>query len=95
MMVYAVLVILALIALVIRCGFIIRSEMKQNKEYEESLERQQNNTKVVCEHAKQVAEIQKDKVNINDKISHARTEEEVLYAINSVVRANNGRVQEH
>lgn len=71
----------------------IVSEKNKNKKLQEELEAQQKNLISLYKHAEEIAAIEKDKSKTDQKIEEAKSDEEVLDIINTIVSINNNRVR--
>jgi len=71
----------------------IVSERDKNKKLQEELEAQQKNLINLYKHAEEIAAIEKDKSKTDQKIEEAKSDEEVLDIINTIVSINNNRVR--
>lgn len=85
---FAVVLLLLFVAI----KYII-SEKKKNKKLQEELESQQQNLITLYRHAEEIAEIEKDKSRTDKIIEEAKSDEEILDIINTVVAVNNSRVR--
>jgi len=70
-------------------------ERKETKELKEKVETQQQNLVELYKHAEEIAEIQKDKSRTDNVIEEAKSDEEVLDIINTIVAINNNRVSDN
>ena len=87
-----VAIILALIAVIIIMFLSLKSDKKKIKELSESIEAQQRNILYLYRHAEEVAEIEKDKNAVEGKIKEAKSDEEVLNIINTIISVNNDKL---
>lgn len=85
-------IILALIAVIIIMFLSLKSDKKKIKELSESIEAQQRNILYLYRHAEEVAEIEKDKNAVEGKIKEAKSDEEVLNIINTIISVNNDKL---
>lgn len=85
---FAVVLLLLFVAI----KYII-SEKNKNKKLQEELESQQQNLITLYRHAEEIAEIEKDKSRTDQIIEEAKSDEEILDIINTVVAVNNSRVR--
>lgn len=85
-------IILALIAVIIILFLSLKSDKKKIKELSESIEAQQRNILYLYRHAEEVAEIEKDKNAVDGKIKEAKSDEEVLNIINTIISINNDKL---
>ena len=65
---------------------------KEIKELKEALENQKKNLIYIVRHAKELAEINKERSKIDQEIAEAKSDEEVVDIINSIIDLNNNRV---
>lgn len=85
-------IIIALIAVIIILFLSLKSDKKKIKELSESIEAQQRNILYLYRHAEEVAEIEKDKNAVEGKIKEAKSDEEVLNIINTIISINNDKL---
>lgn len=85
---FAVVLLLLFVAI----KYII-NEKNKNKKLQEELESQQQNLITLYRHAEEIAEIEKDKSRTDQIIEEAKSDEEILDIINTVVAVNNSRVR--
>ena len=83
---------IVLLLLFVAIKYII-SEKNKNKKLQEELESQQQNLITLYRHAEEIAEIEKDKSRTDKVIEEAKSDEEVLDIINTIVTINNSRVR--
>lgn len=74
-------------------GRICKKLQAENTELQMENEKQKNTIIDMYRHAEELAQIQKDKSEVNQKINEAKTDEEIREIINSIVRSNNNRVR--
>ena len=65
----------------------------ENKKLKEEVEKQKETVIELYKHAEDVAKIQKDKSQVNQKIKEAQTDEEIHNIIAGILAANNSRVR--
>ena len=87
-------IILLLFIVVIITLKIIFKQNKDKKALEEKLKSEQDNILYLYKHAEEIAEIEKDRSKTDREIGEAKSDEEVLDIINSVIAVNNGRVRD-
>lgn len=85
---FAVVLLLLFVAI----KYII-SEKNKNKKLQEELKIQQQNSILLYKHAEEIAEIEKDKNLTDQVIEEAKSDEEILDIINTIVAINNSRVR--
>lgn len=85
-------IILALVAVIVIMFLSLKSDKKKIKELSESIEAQQRNILYLYRHAEEVAEIEKDKNAVEGKIKEAKSDEEVLNIINTIISINNDKL---
>ena len=85
-------IILALIVVIVIMFLSLKSDKKKIKELSESIEAQQRNILYLYRHAEEVAEIEKDKNAVEGKIKEAKSDEEVLNIINTIISVNNDKL---
>ena len=85
-------IILALITVIVIMFLSLKSDKKKIKELSESIEAQQRNILYLYRHAEEVAEIEKDKNAVEGKIKEAKSDEEVLNIINTIISVNNDKL---
>ena len=85
-------IILALIVVIIIMFLSLKSDKKKIKDLSESIEAQQRNILYLYRHAEEVAEIEKDKNAVEGKIKEAKSDEEVLNIINTIISVNNDKL---
>ena len=71
----------------------IVSERNKNKKLQEELEAQQKNLINLYKHAEEIAAIEKDKSKTDQNIEEAKSDEEILDIINTILSINNNRVR--
>lgn len=84
-------IIIVLIAFVFLFGRLYFKEKNKNKELQKTNEVLKKNSAQLVDHANKIAEIEQEKSKT--KIDRNSTDEEINNALNSVVSANNNRVQ--
>ena len=85
-------IILALVAVIVIMFLSLKSDKKKIKELSESVEAQQQNILYLYRHAEEIAEIEKDKNAVEGKIKEAKSDEEVLNIINTIISINNDKL---
>lgn len=85
--------IIILFALIYITAHHCRKLQEENNEIKIELEKQKAVVVEVYQHAQELAKIQQDKSEVNQKINEAQTNEEVNEIINSLIHANNERVR--
>ena len=70
-----------------------KSKTQEIKWISAELEKQKQNVVYLVKHAEEVAKIGRDKDKVQEAIQNAKTDEEVVDVINSIVSANNNRVR--
>ena len=92
-----ILILAVLVIILAVCFFLsmkkLNTKIKANNDLKKELETQQQNTLYLYKHAEEIAEIEKDKNEVNQEIEECKTDEETLNVINTIVAANNSRVQ--
>ena len=83
---------LALFLLLVITGFITYRLMKTNAALKRTIKAQKQNLVYIMHHAEELAEIQKHKAKTDIAIEEAKTDEEILEIINTIVNGNNERV---
>lgn len=81
-----------LLALVFLMGKTIAQKNRQNKQLQKELLQQQANIKWLARHALEISQIQESKENLLCKIQEAKTDEEIMGIINTVISGNNSRL---
>ena len=84
--------VIVLLLLIVISKYLIK-EKKETKKLQEELATQQQNIITLYKHAEEIAEIEKDKNRTDRVIEEAKSDEEVLDIINTIVAVNNGRVR--
>ena len=92
-----VTIILSLIILCLVLAFfitirVLKKQSDENKKLREENEKQQKNIIYLYQHAQEIAAIEKDRKETDRDIQEAKTDEEVLNIINTIVTINNTRV---
>lgn len=85
-------IILALVAVIVIMFLSLKSDKKKIKELSKSIEAQHRNILYLYRHAEEVAEIEKDKNAVEGKIKEAKSDEEVLNIINTIISVNNDKL---
>ena len=91
-LIMAGIILLLFIVLIITLKIIFK--MKRDKKLlEEKLKSEQDNILYLYKHAEEIAVIEKDRSKTDREIEEAKSDEEVLDIINSVIAVNNSRVR--
>ena len=88
-----IIVIAVLFILLAVAMKIISNQIKETKKLKAELEAQQQNLITLYKHAQEIAEIEKDKNRTDQIIEEAKSDEEVIDIINTIININNGRVR--
>ena len=88
-----IIVIAVLFILLAVAMKIISDQIKETKKLKAELETQQQNLITLYKHAQEIAEIEKDKNRTDQIIEEAKSDEEIIDIINTIVSINNGRVR--
>ena len=88
-----IIVIAVLFILLAVAMKIISNQIKETKKLKAELEVQQQNLITLYKHAQEIAEIEKDKNRTDQIIEEAKSDEEVIDIINTIININNGRVR--
>ena len=72
---------------------ICKKLQEENNEIKIELEKQKAVVVEVYQHAQELAKIQQDKSDVNQKINEAKSDEEINEIINSIIHSNNDRVR--
>lgn len=78
--------------LIIAIKYLVKDK-KEIKKLQEDLAAQQQNIIMLYKHAEEIAEIEKDKNHTDRVIEEAKSDEEILDVINTIVSINNNRVR--
>lgn len=70
-----------------------KSKTQEIKRISAELEKQKKNVVYLVKHAEEVTKIGHDKDKVQEAIQNAKTDEEVVDVINSIISANNNRVR--
>lgn len=70
-----------------------KTQKQEIKRLTSELERQKQNVAYLARHAEEVAKIERDKDKTNEDIANAKTDEEIVDIVNTIVSANNNRVR--
>lgn len=87
-----ILVIIALLVIIIALAKVCRKAQVDKARTEKDLQKQKENTIYLAKHAEELAQIQKDEKQTEAKISEAKSDEEVLNIINTIIDANNSKL---
>lgn len=87
------LVIIALLVIIIAVTKIALKTKVANSQLKSELKKQKENTVYLAQHAEELAQIQTDSQQTENQINGAKSDEEVLNIINSIVDANNSRLR--
>ncbi len=87
------LTIIALLLIIIAVATVCRKLKEENAQYKAELEKEKNNLLYLYEHAQEIAEIQRKEKEVEAQINGAKTDEEIIDIINSIVDSNNARVR--
>ena len=71
----------------------LKDKNKEISQLKNELNKQKEVTVELYKHAAEIAKIEKQKDKTNQKINEAKTDEEIIDIINSVIDANNDRVR--
>ena len=82
-----------LILIIIAISRICRELQDENLEIKAELENEKKTVVEAYKYAEELARIQKDKSDVNQKINEAKTSEEINEIINSIVAANNNKLR--
>lgn len=90
---------LIMLGIVVLCGIaiyaLIKNLIAQNEELKTvraELEKQKSNCIYLVKHAQELAKVETSEDSIDHAIEEAKTDEEVIDIINTVINANNNRV---
>lgn len=87
-----VAIILCLIAVIFIIISVLKKQVSKNKKLEEELKSQQQNTIYLFKHAQEISEITSEANKLEGKINNAKTDEEIIDVINSVISNNNSKL---
>lgn len=87
-----ILIIIVLLLVIIVTAKICRKLQEDKSKLEIELSRQKSNAVYLVKHAEELAQIQKDEKVIENKIDGAKSDEEILNIINTIIDANNSRL---
>lgn len=95
----AIMIIIVLLAVCVTLFGIIyvqhkqlNEENKTNQILEDQIKKLQNNIAFLVKHAKEMAQIEKEKEKTFQRIEEARTDEEISDIVSAIVSLNNQRV---
>jgi predicted Holliday junction resolvase-like endonuclease len=88
-----IIVIAVLFILLAVAVKIISNQVKETKKLKADLDAQQQNLITLYKHAQEIAEIEKNKNRTDQVIEEAKSDEEVIDIINTIININNGRVR--
>lgn len=74
-------------------GRICKKLQEENTELQMANEKQKATIIDMYKHAEELAQIQKDKSEVNQKIKEAKTDEEISEIINGIIAANNAKLR--
>ena len=91
------LVCVALLTMLVFAVYVaIKTSKRKNQEIKRlsnELANQKQNVAYLVKHAEEVAKIERDKDKTNEDIANAKTDEEIVDIVNTIVAANNNRVR--
>ena len=87
------LIVLCLILALFLTIKVLKKQSDENRSLKEENESQQKNIIYLYQHAQEIAAIEKDRKETDRDIQEAKTDEEILDIINTIVAVNNSRVQ--
>lgn len=82
-----------LVVLLFAIAKICKGLQEENTKLKDENLKQKNTIVEMYRHAEEVAQIQQDKSEINQKINEAKTDEEITEIINSIINLNNGKLR--
>ena len=85
-------IIFCLIAALIITISVLKKQSDENKKLREETENQQKNIIYLYKHAQEIAEITSEANKLEGKINNAKTDEEIIDVINSVINNNNSKL---
>ena len=85
-------IIFCLIAALIIKISVLKKQSDENKKLREETENQQKNIIYLYKHAQEIAEITSEANKLEGKINNAKTDEEIIDVINSVINNNNSKL---
>lgn len=88
------LTIIALLIIIIAIARVCRKLQKENLQYKDKFKKAKENMVYLLNHAEEIAEIQRKEKEVEAKINGAKTDEEILDIINTIVDTNNDRVRQ-
>ena len=94
MTVYLILIaiIFCLIAALIITISVLKKQVSENKKLKEESKVQQQNIIYLYKHAQEISEITSEANKLEGKINNAKTDEEIIDIINSVINNNNSKL---
>lgn len=91
------LVCLALLVMLIGVAYVaiktFKAQKKEIKQLSAQLENQKRVSENLVKHAEELTKVKGEKEEVAQKISEAKTDEEVSEIISGIIRANNNRVR--
>ena len=86
---YLFLAITILLLFVVSLFNLWRNERKKNKELNKQIDSQQKNLRILNEYVTEIQELQNKKSKIDNEIERAKTDEEILSIVNTIIADNN------
>lgn len=85
---------IVLICIIVFVSRTCRKLQAEKTELEVELQAQKANLAFMVRHAEELAQIKKDQKTTDQKITEAKTDEEIIDIINAVIASNNDRVRD-
>ena len=85
---------IVLICIIVFVSRTCRKLQTEKTELEVELQAQKANLAFIVRHAEELAQIKKDQKTTDQKITEAKTDEEIIDIINAVIASNNDRVRD-
>lgn len=85
---------IVLICIIVFVSRTCRKLQAEKTELEVELQAQKANLAFMVRHAEELAQINKDQKTTDQKIAEAKTDEEIIDIINTVIASNNDRVRD-
>jgi Tfp pilus assembly protein PilO len=85
-------IIFCLIAAFIITISVLKKQVSENKKLKKEIKVQQQNSIYLYKHAQEISEITSEANKLEGKINNAKTDEEIIDIINSVISNNNSKL---
>ena len=87
------IVIAVMLVLIFVTAHITRKLQDENTKLKEETTKQKATIVEMYNHAEELAQIQQDKSEVNQKINEAKTDEEISQIINGIIATNNSKLR--